>query len=140
MEMAYVPSVCANSSTTANPSSIFIARPHSFAKASNTRSHSAGGGLSFRGTACVPRFVNVARIPAAAFFLSSFPARDQEHHVDEVFGPRIRPLDGRQRIRVEFFRKLLLRRDHGNRRRCDATKAEPIPAGHDLQRLEPLLD
>ena len=64
-----------NSRTKANPSSVFMVMPHSFASASNTPAHSAGGGSSVRGILCVARRLKVLRIAAAVFFWPTFPRR-----------------------------------------------------------------
>jgi hypothetical protein len=50
-------------------------RSHSRASASNTGSHAAGGGSSFRGIGCVALFANVTFIAPASLELSSLPCR-----------------------------------------------------------------
>lgn len=51
---------------------------------------------------------------------------DQQHHVDKVLGPGVYTLTSWQRIRMELFRNLLLRRNDRERRRRYAPEAKPI--------------
>src|ERR1035438_5239730 len=106
-----------NSCTNSNPSCSSIARLHSFASASNTGSHSAGGGSSSLGTLWDARFMNVTRTAAAVLVLSRVFSHDQKDHVDTVLGSGVYTFTSRQRIRMDLFRKLLLRRNDGERRR-----------------------
>jgi hypothetical protein len=60
---------------------------------------------------------------------------NQENHVHKVSHAGIRRALSRQGIRVQFFGKLLLARDHVQRRARNTSKRQPIAPFDDFQRL-----